>query len=91
MQSCNFGVSAVGEIIKRDGTRIVVFSDDIPTDKSGISKELSILLCALSDIDIKSLYRLIEAKVNYELVFEKCFGLTHSRTGQRLSRQQGLF
>jgi len=90
MQSCNFGVSAFGEIIKRDGTRIVVFSD-ASMDKSGISKTLSILLYALSDINIESLSKVIEAKVNHELALKRCFNLTHSRIGLHPSWQPSQF
>jgi len=90
MQSCGLGVSAFGEIIRKDGTRIAVLNS-AETARPKIPKALSILLHALSDIDIESLSQVIEAEANFELALKRCFNLTHSRIGPHPLRQPSLF
>ena len=90
MQSCGLGVSAFGEIIRKDGTRIAVLNSE-ENAKPKIPKALSILLYALSDIDIESLSQMIVAEANFELALKRCFNLTHSRIGLHLSPQQSQF
>ena len=90
MRSCGLSVSAFGEIIRKDGTRIAVLNSAV-TAEPKIPKALSILLYALSDIDIESLSQVIEAEANFELALKRCFNLTHSRIGLHPLRQLSQF
>jgi len=89
MQSCGLGVSAFGEIIKKDGTRIPVFGGGVAEkDRPEIPQHLAPLLDALSNIDINSLVQAIAADENYWLTLEKCFNLTRLRIWQPRPSQQ---
>ena len=92
MKACGFGVSAFGEIIKKDGTRIPVITPAKgEKDRAEIPPWLAILLTAFSDIDISSYIDLIKADENLYLILTKCFNLTPSRTLQPRCSQQSQF